>query len=68
MTTEAGPPSWYPAKTACPETMTLAERDELLAVSVPAPNHKRKWGQEQKGVLGSAQLKTTLSPIPIPAH
>lgn len=35
-TCEEGPPRWYPAKTACPETMTLAERDELLATSVPA--------------------------------
>lgn len=35
-TTEAGPPKWYPAKTACPDTMSLAERDELVDMSVPA--------------------------------
>lgn len=34
-TTEAGPPEWYPAKTACPDTMTLEERDQLVAESLP---------------------------------
>ncbi len=32
--TEAGPPGWYPDKTACPNDLSLAERVELLEVSV----------------------------------
>ena len=34
-TTEAGPPRWYPAKTPCPNDLTLRERHELLLASVP---------------------------------
>lgn len=33
-TSEAGPPRWNPDKTACPEDLTLDERDRLLSSSV----------------------------------
>jgi len=35
-TTEAGPPLWTPDKDLCPTGMTVAERRDLLATSVPA--------------------------------
>lgn len=34
-TTEAGPPGWRPDKTPCP-SMTVGERNELLADSIPS--------------------------------
>mgnify|MGYP001560210956 CR=1 FL=1 len=34
-TTEAGPPRWQPRKEACPEDMTLKERDALVMASIP---------------------------------
>lgn len=33
-TTEAGPPTWSPDKTRCPQGMTLRERTELLRNSI----------------------------------
>lgn len=34
-TTEAGPPAWFPHKTACPPRMSAAERETLVQASVP---------------------------------
>ena len=34
-TSEAGPALWRPGKTPCPDDMTVAERNELLATAVP---------------------------------
>ena len=37
-TTEAGPPVWRPDKEKCPDDMTVTERDDLLAASIPLTN------------------------------
>jgi len=54
-TTEAGPPRWYPAKEACPEDMTLEEREELVRASIPLSDDpydpKRFAVQRKKGRL-----------------
>jgi hypothetical protein len=45
-TTEAGPPAWHPDKEACPDDLSVAERDELLEASVPhdpADATSRRW-------------------------
>lgn len=34
-TSEAGPPRWHPDKSACPNDLSLAEREQLLSGSVP---------------------------------
>lgn len=34
-TTEVGPPTWNPDKEKCPDDITIEERDQLFARSVP---------------------------------
>src|SRR5258708_29847749 len=34
-TTEAGPPAWRPDKDPCPDDLTVADRNELLAAAIP---------------------------------
>lgn len=45
-TTEAGPPRWRPDKEPCPDDLTVRERRELLAGSLPADKgnpHSRRF-------------------------
>jgi hypothetical protein len=52
VTTEAGPPRWYPKKTACEEELTTREAQCLLEQSVAEdgePLNPRRWAVRRVG-------------------
>src|SRR5688500_6137397 len=62
-TTEAGPPGWHPGKDACPERMSVDERNELLRDSIPLdPDNpcSRRWAiRRAEGLLEFFDVKWT---------